>query len=111
MKLSTNLNEMRAQLSRRNALWNVGPTFVADGQATESMQPRQRPLHHPAVATESLLRRGLAPRDPRSDAPVPTGAPATREVVGHQREACSGASGEDRSDPNGPNAVEQALDA
>ena len=62
-------------------LVDVGSTLVAHRQSAESMQPRECPLHHPSVATESVLRFNAASCDPRDDAPVAAGSATTREVV------------------------------
>ncbi len=62
-------------------LVHVRPTLVAYRQSAESMQPRECPLHHPAVATELVLRFNAASCGPRDDAPVSAGSPTTREVV------------------------------
>ena len=60
---------------------NVGPALVADRKTAESMQPRERPLHHPAEPAQPLARLHPAPGDARGDAAASAGSPAARVVV------------------------------
>jgi hypothetical protein len=60
---------------------DVRAALIADGEATESMKPGQRPLHDPPVSPQLLLRLDAAPRDPRSDASGATSPSTAREVV------------------------------
>jgi len=60
---------------------HFGVAFVANLQAAKPIPPRVRPIHHPPMATQSLLRFDTGPRDPWHDAPRPQGSPFHPEVV------------------------------
>src|SRR5215207_1594006 len=51
-------------------LVNVIPLLVAHPQAAEALLPAQRPLDHPAVATQPDATLDAAPREARRDAPL-----------------------------------------
>lgn len=50
------------------------PPFVADGEATEAVEPSEGALNHPPVAAESLAGLDAAVGDMRLDAAVAAGA-------------------------------------
>src|SRR5262245_35344860 len=52
---------------REERLMDVGPSFVADAQSAELMQPAQRPLHDPAVDSQSAAVRCVSFCQKRSD--------------------------------------------
>jgi hypothetical protein len=47
---------------------DVGPAFSADAQTSEAVQPREAPLHDPAVGAQSGTVQGAAAGDGRHDA-------------------------------------------
>ena len=52
-------------------LVDVVPPLVADLQPPVAVQPRERPLHHPPVASQPLARFDAAAGDARGYAPLP----------------------------------------
>src|SRR5829696_7369172 len=60
---------------------DVGAAFIANGQTPEAAQPRQRPLHHPAMATQALAGVNAFPRNAHLNVPAPQGCSAARVVV------------------------------
>ena len=66
----------------QQSLKQIDPSFVAHTEAAIAEEPRERPLHHPAVSSESLGGVDPATRDPGCDAPRPERAAQGRGVVG-----------------------------
>ena len=64
------------------AVQDVEPPFVADGQAPEAREPRQGAFDDPAMAAQTLAAVDAASGDPRGDAPPPSGPAAAVKVVG-----------------------------
>lgn len=60
----------------KERLMDVGSTLVADAQAAVAVEPRDRPLAHPAVAAQLLARLGAA----ACDAPAATLRPAAADL-------------------------------
>ena len=59
----------------------VGASLVADGEAAEPGQPRQGPLHDPAMASQSFAALDAAPGNPGRDAAGSALASATAVIV------------------------------
>src|SRR5215218_73323 len=60
---------------------HLGVPLVADLQAPVAHQPRQRPLHHVAVAAQPIAWLDAAPGDSRGDPTATQRPPAARVVV------------------------------
>ncbi len=60
---------------------DVGSTLVANREPTELIEPGQRALDDPAMASESLARIDALPRDPDVDAASAEKAPTARDVI------------------------------
>jgi len=60
---------------------DVGPALVANGKPAKPMQPRECPLHDPAVPAKPLARFHAASCDAGRDPSFSTGSPAARVVV------------------------------
>ena len=60
---------------------DVRPPLIAHRQPAIPAQPRQRTLHHPSVASQSLARLDSASGDTRGYAPLPECLSATWEVI------------------------------
>jgi hypothetical protein len=66
----------------REGEMDVRAAFVADGQASESRQPRQRTLDDPAVAAQALTALDPPARNAGHDPAGPAFPTATAVVVG-----------------------------
>src|SRR5215207_6357439 len=62
-------------------LVNVIPLLVAHPQAAEALLPTQRPLDHPAIATQPDAAFDAAPREARRDAPLAQPLPQYPVVI------------------------------
>jgi hypothetical protein len=60
---------------------HVGPSFVADEQSLEVVQPGERALDHPAIAAEPRAVLGVAAGDDRSNPSLTQQAPLVVRVV------------------------------
>jgi len=60
---------------------DVRSTLVADGQATVLRQPRECPLHHPAMPPQPVIALDPLACDAALDAPSPQELPAAGDVV------------------------------
>lgn len=58
-----------------------GPPVVSRAEATHRVEPREVPLHYPAVAAESLGRFDAAARDAMADAAHPTRGAALPVII------------------------------
>ncbi len=47
---------------------DVSPTFVADLEPPEAVEPGECPLDHPAIPPQPFTRLDATPRDPRDNA-------------------------------------------
>ena len=63
-------------------LVDVGSPLVAHLQPSVAIDPRQRPLHHPPMPSQSLAGFDASPGDARSYAPLPERLSTAPEVVG-----------------------------
>ena len=61
---------------------DVGPAFVPDGKPSESVQPGQGALHHPAVPAQPLARLDPSTRDAALNAAAPKVSAANPVIVG-----------------------------
>jgi len=61
---------------------DVGPSLVADGEATKAGEPGESSLHHPTMPSETLAAVDTASCDTRDDATVAAGPAAARKIVG-----------------------------
>ncbi len=61
---------------------HVGPSFIADSEPSELVEPCEAALDHPTIAAELLTGLDAAPRDAWLDPATQTGAPATPVIVG-----------------------------
>jgi hypothetical protein len=61
---------------------HVEPSFVADCEPSESIDPCEAALDHPSVGAELLAVLDAAPGDARLDAATQAGAPAAPVIVG-----------------------------
>ena len=59
----------------------VCPLFVAHAQATELIQPSERPFHDPAPSPQAAAVIGVAHREQRHDAPLTQTSPDCRRVI------------------------------
>jgi hypothetical protein len=93
------------------ALEDVGPALVADGQPPEAGEPGQRALYHPAVAAQAFRALDPAPGDPGDDAPPAAGAAAAVVVVPFVGVQLARASARPAGAlPDGLDRVEQGLE-
>ena len=60
---------------------DIDPSFVADGEAPETIEPGECAFDDPAVATETLAGLDPAPGDARRDPPPPAGAATAAMIV------------------------------
>jgi hypothetical protein len=60
---------------------DIGAAFVADGEAAEAMQPRDRALDHPAADAEPAAMRRPAPCEDRRDAMGPQAITVRLRVI------------------------------
>ncbi len=67
---------------RQEGVMELRPAFIADRQSPVPVQPGQRPLDHPAVATQPLTRLDAFAGDPDLDVPPVQEATAARDIVG-----------------------------
>jgi hypothetical protein len=58
-----------------------GLAVIADRESSKGEEPRNRPLHHPAIVSETLARFNAATGDPRCDATSAERAAVTRVIV------------------------------
>ena len=59
----------------------IGTALVADGQATEAIEPGQRAFDHPAMPTQPLARVDASPGDARDDTALATGSTAAWVII------------------------------
>ncbi len=59
----------------------ISPPLIADRQPAEAIEPGEGPFHHPAMATQPLVRVDAASGNPWLDAPLPTGSTTARIIV------------------------------
>src|SRR5438067_2475825 len=60
---------------------DIRPSLIANPQAAEAREPREGPLHHPAVAAQLLAALDAAAGDARRNAPLPTRRSAVRGII------------------------------
>src|SRR3712207_5114384 len=60
---------------------DVGATFIADGEPPEAVEPGQRALHDPAVASQLLAAVDALAGDAHLDVAPATGAPLRRIII------------------------------
>src|SRR6266851_10427589 len=60
---------------------NIVPLLIPDAQPSIAVQPRQRPLHSPAMPTQPFATLDPAPGDPGDDPTLPQGLATERMVV------------------------------
>jgi hypothetical protein len=65
---------------REERLVHFPSPLIADLEPPESIEPGERPFHHPAIPPQPLARLGPAPRNPRGDATRPQ-CPSTARIV------------------------------
>ena len=61
---------------------DIGTALVADGQATEAVQPGERALDHPAMLSQSFAGVDAFARYTAGDVSTPQGLPTPGNVVG-----------------------------
>lgn len=60
---------------------DIGAALVAHLEAAETVEPRERAFHYPAIPPEPLARFDPAPRNPWNDAPRPQRPSAAWVVI------------------------------
>ncbi len=60
---------------------DIGPPFVANFRPTIAIEPGQRPLHRPTIATQALTGIDPASRNTRGDSSPAQGLSTAREVI------------------------------
>jgi hypothetical protein len=60
---------------------DVGAALIADLEPSKAVEPGQRPLDHPPIASQPLTRLDAAPSDARDDTPSAQRSTAARVII------------------------------
>ena len=107
MLIEIEAQESTAEMKER--FMHIGPSFVANTQATELIEPGKRALHQPAMASQAFFGFDATTSDAWGDATLTQGSAADRKIVGFVSVQFGGAFASSAPAPTltrGPNGID-----